>query len=222
MSNRVNVKFSFVAVKMVKSPTWQLARIYIYTLPFANLDMILGKCLFARVCGVFWKIDDFYQKQKIKTIILVRSTKWWVTFISKMKMQSRKLKKKENRFDIFLGSLSLWNLRKLKLDNQALLLAAWFLRGFPKRNREVKYLIYRSLVVMVHNPHSPPKKSRYLAGFFVFIRIGCIWWRFKKTLLPVFVTVNLLIRTHHAISGCDIDNATSTCLCHYWTKYLRA
>jgi hypothetical protein len=28
---------------MVKSPTWQLARVYIYTLPFANLDMILGK-----------------------------------------------------------------------------------------------------------------------------------------------------------------------------------
>ena len=27
---------------MVKSPTWQLARVYIYTLPFANLDMILG------------------------------------------------------------------------------------------------------------------------------------------------------------------------------------
>jgi len=53
LSNRVNVKFSFVAVKMVKSPTWQLARIYIYTLPFANLDMILENCLFARVCGVF-------------------------------------------------------------------------------------------------------------------------------------------------------------------------
>ena len=95
-------------------------------------------------------------------IILVRSTKWWVTFVLKMKMQSRKMKKKENRFDIFLGSLSLWNLRKLKLDNQALLLAAWFLRGFPKRNREVKYLIYRSLVVMVHNPHSPPLiKARF-------------------------------------------------------------
>jgi hypothetical protein len=31
---------------MVKSPTWQLARVYIYTLPFANLDMILGNaCL---------------------------------------------------------------------------------------------------------------------------------------------------------------------------------
>lgn len=26
---------------MVKSPIWQLARVYIYTLPFANLDMIL-------------------------------------------------------------------------------------------------------------------------------------------------------------------------------------
>jgi len=46
---------------MVKSPTWQLARIYIYTLPFANLDMILEKCLFARVCGGFEKIDDFCQ-----------------------------------------------------------------------------------------------------------------------------------------------------------------
>jgi len=32
---------------MVKSPTWQLARVYIYTLPFANLDMILGNCLIA-------------------------------------------------------------------------------------------------------------------------------------------------------------------------------
>jgi len=30
-----------------------------------------------------------------------------VTFISRMNMQSRKFKKKENRFDIFLGSLSL-------------------------------------------------------------------------------------------------------------------
>jgi hypothetical protein len=31
---------------MVKSPTWQLARVYIYTLPFANLDMILeNACL---------------------------------------------------------------------------------------------------------------------------------------------------------------------------------
>jgi hypothetical protein len=89
----------------------------------------------------------------------VQSTKWWVTFISRMNMQSRKFKKKENRFDIFLGSLSLWNLRKLKLDNQALLLAAWFLRGFPKRNWKAKYLIYRSLVVMVHNPLSPHKKS---------------------------------------------------------------
>jgi hypothetical protein len=49
---------------MVKSPTWQLARIYIYTLPFANLDMILENCLFARVCGCFGEIDDFCQKQK--------------------------------------------------------------------------------------------------------------------------------------------------------------
>jgi hypothetical protein len=32
---------------MVKSPTWQLARVYIYTLPFANLDMNLGNCQFA-------------------------------------------------------------------------------------------------------------------------------------------------------------------------------
>jgi len=140
---------------MVKSPTWQLARVYIYTLPFANLDMILGNCLFARVCGCFEKIDDFCQKQKIKRIILVQSTKWWMTFISRIEMHTWKLKKKENRFDIFLGSLSLWNLRKLKLDNQALLLAAWFLRGFPKRNWKAKYLIYRSLVVMVHNPLSP-------------------------------------------------------------------
>jgi hypothetical protein len=54
-----------MAVKMVKSPTWQLARRYIYTLPFANLDMILENCLFARVCGCFEKIDDFCQKQKI-------------------------------------------------------------------------------------------------------------------------------------------------------------
>jgi len=46
---------------MVKSPTWQLARIYIYTLPFANLDMILENCLFAGVCGVFEEIDDFCQ-----------------------------------------------------------------------------------------------------------------------------------------------------------------
>jgi hypothetical protein len=60
---------------MVKSPTWQLARVYIYTLPFANLDMILGNCLFARVCGCFEKIDDFCQKQKMKWIILVHSTK---------------------------------------------------------------------------------------------------------------------------------------------------
>jgi hypothetical protein len=30
-------------IKTVKSPTWQLARVYIYTLPFANLDMILEK-----------------------------------------------------------------------------------------------------------------------------------------------------------------------------------
>jgi hypothetical protein len=60
---------------MVKSPTWQLARIYIYTLPFANLDMILENCLFARVCGGFGEIDDFCQKQKIYAIILVQSTK---------------------------------------------------------------------------------------------------------------------------------------------------
>jgi hypothetical protein len=46
---------------MVKSPTWQLARVYIYTLPFANLDMILENCLFAWVCGCFEKIDDFCQ-----------------------------------------------------------------------------------------------------------------------------------------------------------------
>jgi len=46
---------------MVKSPTWQLARIYIYTLPFANLDMIFGNRLFARVCGVFGEIYDFCQ-----------------------------------------------------------------------------------------------------------------------------------------------------------------
>lgn len=142
---------------MVKSPTWQLARVYIYTLPFANLDMILGNCLFARVCGCFEKIDDFCQKQKMKRIILVHSTKWWATFVLKWINPTWKLKLKENCFDIFLGSLSLWNLKKLKLDNQALLLAAWFLRGFPKRNREVKYLIYRSLVVMVHNPLSPLK-----------------------------------------------------------------
>jgi len=38
---------------MVKSPTWQLARVYIYILPFANLDMILGNCLFALGGGVF-------------------------------------------------------------------------------------------------------------------------------------------------------------------------
>lgn len=38
---------------MVKSPTWQLARVYIYTLPFANLDMILENCLFAGVWGDF-------------------------------------------------------------------------------------------------------------------------------------------------------------------------
>jgi hypothetical protein len=53
-------------------------------------------------------------------------------------------------------------------------LAAWFLRGFPKRNREAKYLIYKELVVMVHNPLSPlvfsktqlkPSKSYDLEGF---------------------------------------------------------
>jgi hypothetical protein len=38
---------------MAKSPTWQLARVYIYTLPFANLDMILENCLFAGVWGDF-------------------------------------------------------------------------------------------------------------------------------------------------------------------------
>lgn len=54
------------------------------------------------------------------------------------------------------------------MDNQVPLLAAWFLRGFPKRNREVKYLIYRSLVVMVHNPLSPQtKKPALRAGFFL-------------------------------------------------------
>jgi hypothetical protein len=46
---------------MVKSPTWQLARVYINTLPFTNLDMILGKCLFAGVCSVFEEIDDLCQ-----------------------------------------------------------------------------------------------------------------------------------------------------------------
>jgi hypothetical protein len=38
-----------------------MARVYIYTLPFANLDMILENCLFAWVCGCFEKIDDFCQ-----------------------------------------------------------------------------------------------------------------------------------------------------------------
>lgn len=60
---------------MVKSPTWQLARIYIYTLPFANLDMIFGNRLFARVCDVFGEIYDFCQKTENETIILVQSTK---------------------------------------------------------------------------------------------------------------------------------------------------
>jgi hypothetical protein len=45
---------------MVKSPTWQLARIYI-SLPIANLDMIFENRLFARVCGVFGEIYDFCQ-----------------------------------------------------------------------------------------------------------------------------------------------------------------
>ncbi len=37
-------------LKNVKSRTWQLARVYIYTLPFANLDMILGN---ANICKGF-------------------------------------------------------------------------------------------------------------------------------------------------------------------------
>jgi hypothetical protein len=45
---------------MVKSPTWQLARVYIYTLPFANLDMILGNCQFAGGGGVELQILSIY------------------------------------------------------------------------------------------------------------------------------------------------------------------
>lgn len=44
---------------MVKSPTWQLARIYIYTLPFANLDMILENCLFAGGGVILWGVSNF-------------------------------------------------------------------------------------------------------------------------------------------------------------------
>jgi hypothetical protein len=44
---------------MVKSPTWQLARVYIYTLPFANLDMILENCLFAGVAVIFLGVSNF-------------------------------------------------------------------------------------------------------------------------------------------------------------------
>jgi hypothetical protein len=41
---------------MVKSPTWQLARVYIYTLPFANLDMILeNACLLGDAADFVWR-----------------------------------------------------------------------------------------------------------------------------------------------------------------------
>jgi hypothetical protein len=40
---------------MVKSPTWQLARVYIYTLPFANLDMILENACLLGGEGFVWR-----------------------------------------------------------------------------------------------------------------------------------------------------------------------
>jgi hypothetical protein len=53
------MKITFLNVKMVKSPTWQLARVYIYTLPFANLDMILENCQFAGAGRVLCGVSNF-------------------------------------------------------------------------------------------------------------------------------------------------------------------
>ncbi len=52
---------------MVKSPTWQLASVYIYTLPFANLDMILenaslqgrgGFCVAFQILSIYTSKSD--------------------------------------------------------------------------------------------------------------------------------------------------------------------
>ncbi len=51
---------------MVKSPTWQLARVYIYTLPFANLDMILGNAYLQGFAAVLGRLMIFVRNRKFK------------------------------------------------------------------------------------------------------------------------------------------------------------
>jgi hypothetical protein len=54
---RVDLINGYLHLKMVKSRTWQLARVYIYTLPFANLDMILGNANIFK--GFRWFCEGF-------------------------------------------------------------------------------------------------------------------------------------------------------------------
>lgn len=52
--------------------------------------------------------------------------------------------------------------KEINTDNQALLLEAWFLRGFPREKQEVKTLLYGELCGYVHYPLSPPEDKSAL------------------------------------------------------------
>ena len=86
------------------------------------------------------------------------------------------------------------------MDNQAPLLAAWFLRGFPEEKIDTKHLIYMELNRQVSRPLSPqPNEKPSLLGFFIFMQSQALLERVhinKKTKTALAVWFFIWLAAH--------------------------